>query len=45
MEAKEQDEVTAVAVCRVIWQHLDQVQKECPEPTDYEQDLNKGHLL
>ena len=50
MEVKEQDEITAVAVCRVVRQHLDQVREQCPDPTDYEQfaevyDMEKSKFL
>ena len=50
MEAKEQDELTAVAVCRVVQKHLDQVREQCPDPTDYEQfaelyDMQKSQFL
>lgn len=50
MEVNEQDNLTTVAVCRVVRQHLDKVRKECPDPTDYEQfaelyDMQKSQFL
>ena len=50
MEAKEQDELTAVSVCLVVQKHLDQVREQCSDPTDYEQfaelyDMQKSQFL